>query len=331
MERVSCLVCGGERSKLYGRKFGLDLVKCRDCGLVYAHPRLPAGELEKRYESPLFFDDYLKNLRATPGGYDPAFVKSHFHLTLGLLERRFAPGKRLLDVGCGAGFFIKAAEEAGWEAVGIEVSKLSSRYGREIVRADVRTGRLEDAGFAPASFDMVTMLDLVEHLPDPLATLRAASAVLKPGGILIVSTPDFRSLSGRILGRSWAVFSPGEHLAVFNARTLAMVLNKAGFRVQAMKNLFVLNPAYTHDPERRPTRTFRRIHSRLEKTRFMDHLHGFEFLDLFYAGEKGAPHIAGLGPAKRLARGAYRRAKRWLRGDILVALALKPAAKEGPA
>jgi len=323
LERVACLVCGGARSRLYARKFGLDLVKCRDCGLVYANPRLREAELLERYESPLFFDEYLRSFRAGPNGFDPDFVRGHYRIFLDIVGRYFASGKKLLDVGCGAGFFVKAAEEAGWKAEGIEISRLASRYVREVAQVNVRTGRLEDAGSAPDSFDVVTMLDLVEHLPDPVETIALVHRVLKPGGVLIVATPDLRSMSRMFLGRSWAALSPAEHLANYDARTLRAALEGSGFRIVAMKNLLILNPEYSHSPGTWAARTFKAVHARFEKMRFAGHLHGFEGLDLVHAGDPAAPHLAELSRAKRLARRVYLRAKRVLRGDMLVAIAAK--------
>jgi len=319
-----CLVCGSRRSKVFARKFGLTLVRCRDCGLVYAEPRLSEDALLERYESREFFDIYLENLGATREGYDPAFIRRHYHLFLGLIGRFFAPGKTLLDVGCGAGFFVKAAAEAGWRADGIEISKTAAEYARRVVGADVRNSRLEDASIPDAGRDVVTMLDLVEHLPEPVRTLREVGRIVEPGGVLVVSTPDFRSLSRRVLGRSWAALSPGEHLANYDGRTLASVLRRAGFDVLAVKNLLVLNPDYTHDKSKIAHRIFKKMHERLEKTTLFDHLHGFEYLDLIHAGDPKSPHLDGLSRGKRLSRRVYLKAKRILRGDILVAVARKP-------
>jgi len=319
-----CPVCGGRRSRFYARKFGSGLVRCRDCGLVYAEPRFPAAVLLERYESRDFFDAYLANLGASREEYDPELIRRHYHPFLGLIGRFFAPGKTLLDVGCGAGFFVKAASEAGWKADGVEISKRGTEYARRVVGADVRNARLEDASIPDAGRDLVTMLDLVEHLPEPVRTLREARRILKPGGVLVVSTPDFRSLSRRVLGRCWAALSPGEHLANFDAGTLGRVLKRAGFSLLAVKNLLVLNPDYTHDKSRWAYRIFKRVHKRLEKTSFFGRLHGFEYLDLIHAGEPASPHLAGLGPGKRFGRRAYLKAKRFLRGDILVAVARKP-------
>jgi len=125
------------------------------------------------------------------------------------------------------------------------------------------------------------------------------------------------------LGRCWAALSPAEHLANYDARTLRAALERCGFRIVAMKNLLILNPEYTHAPGTRAARTFKAVHARFEKTRFADHLHGFEYIDLVHAGDTAAPHLAGLSFGKRLARRAYLQAKRVLHGDILVAIAAK--------
>jgi 2-polyprenyl-3-methyl-5-hydroxy-6-metoxy-1,4-benzoquinol methylase len=321
--RVNCLLCGSSRRVAFCEKFGFGLVRCADCGLVYASPRPRTEDLLARYESPLFFETYLRSLHSSLTAYDLAFVKAHYHLYLGLLSKLSAPGKRLLDVGCGAGFFLKAAGEDGWDGRGIEASAAAARYAREVVGVDVLQGRFEDSSFPEDSFDAITCLDLIEHLPDPLDALRRIRRLLRPRGTLIISTPDLKSLSRRILGKNWAVLSPAEHLGNFTAETLSAMLRKAGFRIKDVRNLLIFDPDYSHDKSAWPGMAWKTLHSRLERTQLLNHIHGFEFLCLMNAGDLGAADFAGLSLVQKMTRKSYLWSKRWLRGDILVAIAGK--------
>lgn len=323
-ERDGCPLCGSHAVSALCAKFGLDLVRCKGCGLIYADPGLSQAELLKRYDSPAFFDEYLRALHATPSGYDLEFLERHYRLFLDFLQKFQAPGRRLLDAGCGAGFFLKTAEARGWIAEGVEVSAPAAAYARDITGVCVRHGRLEDKLFSGAAFDVVTLLDLIEHLPDPIGAIKETWRLLKPGGILILSTPDFNSLSRFILGKAWAVLSPAEHLINFTEATLSLALSAAGFHIIGIRNLFIFNPEYSHDKSKKAAVRWKRVHARLERKKLMDHIHGFEYLDLMHIGEVKAPHMEGMRFSKRLSRMAYLWAKRWLRGDMLVAAAQKP-------
>jgi len=295
---------------------------CKHCRLVYANPRLPESEIFKRYESPLFFDEYLKALKATSTTYDLDSIRNHYYLFVGLMDRFFAPGKKLLDVGSGAGFFLKVVEERGWEVEGVEISKLASDYANEVLGVNVHNSKLEDVKFSSESYDLVTLLDIIEHLTDPLRTLEEIYRVLKSDGLVIVSTPDIGSLSRVFLGKHWSILSPGEHLFNFSTKTLSLMLSKANFKVLGIRNLLIFNPEYTHDKSRSRYQLWKKMYEYFEKKNLVENIHGFEFLDLM--------HIAGRNKQKdvvskfnKMKRTIYKKAKKWLRGDILVAVAKK--------
>jgi len=322
-EFVNCNICHNNNYKNICTKFGLNLVKCKHCGLVYANPRLIEEEIFERYESPLFFEEYLTALNATSTSFDLGFIRSHYYFIIGLIDRFFAPGKKLLDVGCGAGFFLKIAGETGWNAEGIEISKVASEYAKNVVNVNVYRSKLEDIKFSTESFDLVTMLDIIEHLTDPLRTLEETYRILKSQGIVIVSTPDVRSLSRMFLGKHWAILSPAEHLYNFSKKTLHAVLSEANFRVLGIRNLLIFNPEYTHDKNQFRYFFWKNLHEKIEKKKFMENLHGFEYLDLMLVDEEIRKKIRNKRFTKRMKRSIYRKAKSWLRGDMLIAIAKK--------
>lgn len=141
---------------------------------------------------------------------------------------RPAPG-RLLDVGAFTGVFVDAARRAGWDAVGLEPSAWAVEVARKRGTPMI-PGTLADARPPDASFDAVTLWDVIEHVPDPLGELRHAAAVLKPGGLLVVHTMDCESFFARLMGRRWPWLME-MHIVYFSKRTLRAMAERAGFEV----------------------------------------------------------------------------------------------------
>lgn len=321
-ELVPCPLCEGVRARAVAVKFGLRIVRCRSCGHVFANPRLLRAEIEKRYESPEFFSEYLDAHRATPKGYDLDFLRGHYGLYLDLIRGRLSPGARLLDLGCGAGFFLKAAEADGWAAEGTEISRQLAAYARDVAGVKVRLGTLEEIRWPPEIFDVVTLFDVLEHVPDPLRTLTEVGRLLKTDGAVLISTPDYDSLSRLFLGKAWAVLSPAEHLSLFTSGTLRALIERAGLSVLAIRNLLVFNPDYTHRKGLRHS-LWKRLHGRLARTRLAARLRNYDTRKVS-AIEPVAK--AGGGPRgllKKMRTGLYGRSRKIIRGDILVALAQK--------
>lgn len=326
-EYVPCPLCQADDHQKFLTKFEMNLVKCRKCSLIYANPRIQEPELFSRYTASFFFDEYLPAFKAAPTYYDPEVIRSHFFIFIQLITKYFKPGKRLLDVGCGSGFFLKAAEEIGWEAEGVEISAAASEYAQNIVGVKVLEGKLEAHHFPAEKFDLVVMLETAEHLMNPLNTLKEIYRILKRGGILIISTPDSNSLSRLFLGKNWAVFSPEEHLSVFSQKSLFYLLQRANFCILGIRNLLQLNPEYTHNKKGLGYFVFKKLCNRLEKIEIMEKATLFEYADLMNVEEKKHLQAEGIHPNLNLKRKMKRRvhkwAKMWIRGDILISIAKK--------
>jgi len=233
LETVSCNLCGSARSRRRFEspgmwdashfaattdKFGAygSVRECADCGLVYASPRPASAALLSGYAEHADPDYEAER--------DARGVNAHLALAT---IRRHAPRGRLLEVGCAHGFFLHAARES-YEATGVEPSRAAREYARAHLRLDVASGTLAEARFADASFDVAVMIDVIEHLADPLSVLRELARVVKPGGVLYLVTPDVDSLTARVLRGRWWGLRPA-HLYYFSERTLAEMLRKAGF------------------------------------------------------------------------------------------------------
>lgn len=224
MEDVPCGLCGARDERfLYpvrdktGGPGDFRAVRCRVCGLVYINPR-PGRELKLPY----YDSDYPF---ADAGQVRPI---DFYQPMIDFLKRR-TPG-RLLDVGTGNSPFLPVMERLGWQVEGTEIdqqlaSELSARK-----RIEVFAGELEDAGYDDGAFDAVTVIGVLEHVPDPVRLLQEARRILRPEGVLGLWCFN-RSLEARLLRGSWLGFDAPRHLYSFSRPVLQHMLEKSGFKV----------------------------------------------------------------------------------------------------
>jgi 2-polyprenyl-3-methyl-5-hydroxy-6-metoxy-1,4-benzoquinol methylase len=200
------------------------IVRCPCCGLVYARPRVQTQDVLDFYaavEDPLYLAERAGRMLT-------------FERHLQPMERFTGPaaGRRLLDVGAYTGVFVEIAAQHGWDAWGLEPSawaiEKAQRNGLQMIM-----GTLESVGLPAASYAAITLWDVIEHVADPLSTLRAAWRTLEPGGYLVIHTMDLDSLFAKIMGRRWPWFME-MHLYYFSRKTLRAMLEKAGFTVTWM-------------------------------------------------------------------------------------------------
>lgn len=211
----------------------LEIHRCQGCELTFARGGLPEADLKELYETAWkktwgrTFEQFLSRA-ASCAAAQAAYV-----------ETLIPPG-RLLDVGCGNGLFLEAASARGWEVAGVELSAAAAAAARERVGPRVTLGTLEEAEFQENTFDVVTLWEVIEHVSHPVRLLSEVRRVLRPGGMVLLSTPNAHSIFHRVahwsyiltLG-SWTFparriyFS--SHRSYFTKQTLSAALLKAGF------------------------------------------------------------------------------------------------------
>ncbi len=198
----------------YGR-----IVRCRGCGLVYTNPR-PMSETICDSYAEMEDEDYCREQECR---------SINAHIAMRLIKRH-AKGGKLLDIGCSTGFLLNAAR-LDFEPHGVEPSAWAAAHSvRRLGLNNVTHGFFRDGLFPPASFDVVTMCDVIEHLGDPKGDLTSIHKALKPGGILYLVTPNIRSLSARLLGGYWWGLRPA-HIFYFSDETMRRMLDECGFDV----------------------------------------------------------------------------------------------------
>jgi len=227
---ISCNLCGGTDCIPAFGTIETPVVRCRHCGLVFTGRRPEFREIvASRYNREYFEAEYLPQLvrdketsDVERGEYLRTVEKGLPHLGN---ER-----PRLLDVGSGAGFLLEQARTRAWEVQGLEVSEAAASYCQARLSIPVVVGELRRGLFADQSFHAVTMLDVIEHLPDPLSTLKIVVSILKEGCPLLIVTPNFGSVCRYLLGLEAYGIWPDEHLYYFTSATLRKLLQAAGFR-----------------------------------------------------------------------------------------------------
>jgi 2-polyprenyl-3-methyl-5-hydroxy-6-metoxy-1,4-benzoquinol methylase len=159
----------------------------------------------------------------------PLFPKRRWNASLPVRGLRKPPGRpRLLDVGFGDASFLRFMRSAGWEVAGLEADEGAVRAAQDD-GVDAAVGTLEDAPFEAGTFDAVTLSHVVEHLHDPVGSLRTGRDLLRPGGLLWLATPNLESPGHRRFGRDWFGLDPPRHLVLFHLCGIDRALRTAGF------------------------------------------------------------------------------------------------------
>lgn len=260
LAEIPCALCGARATRPRYVKFDLPIAECVTCGLVRATPRCSPERIAARYSREYFLHEYLPSLGIIDGQVDEDFIDARYAPWLRLVADHSpsplsAPG-RLLEIGSGAGLFLKAFARQGWDVLGVEVNDDAAQFARDRLKLDVRSTYAEDLDVPPSSFDVVAMMDVIEHVPNPAETIATARRFLKPGGLLLMQTPNLDAFSRTALGEPWAVLSPAEHLYYFTEKTMTAVLQKAGFTSSSFIWSFAgfgpaetMNARYSHAPD----------------------------------------------------------------------------------
>jgi SAM-dependent methyltransferase len=247
-ERVSCRICGSRRESTHLVARGYQIVQCMECGLWYVNPQPTPGELSEFYAN---YDD----------GDQWRVRERDFNRGVRRSVLRFEKRGRVLDVGCGSGDFLACMREAGFAVKGIEPSETGGAYARDTLGIEIFSGMVEDYLATPhhGTFNVVTLLNVLEHLTDPRGMLLQLNKLMERNALLVVVVPDARlhDYVGKLrsrLGKAdpyWldqresvlSGFKLPDHLSSFQPRTISLLLRRCGFEIQCIENApIVLNP-----------------------------------------------------------------------------------------
>ncbi len=223
---ATCLVCN-QIAEFFVRKNNYDVYHCRNCETMFVWPKVQdSGKIyQKKYfcgsEKSFGYSDY---------DGDKKIIVENFVEYLKKINK-FSPIKgRMLDVGAATGNFVELAASNGWFAEGIEVSE-NAAYRANRHNLNVMCGDFETHYFDTEIFDMVTLLDVFEHLANPEAAMVKVQKILKNNGLVVINTPDSSSFLAKFFGRSWHSIVPPEHLTFFSPKSIEILLRRNNFEV----------------------------------------------------------------------------------------------------
>ncbi len=226
---ASCIACSRVTARHLYQVNGFEIVQC-ECGL--ARTVLPPGF----DPATIYTEEYFK------GGHRDGYadyersgdeLRHEFRRILQALEKHVGSG-RLVEFGCAFGFFLEEARRS-FTTCGVEISDhargVCVAKGLDVVR-EATPEFLQSRG----PFDAAVMLDVLEHMQDPGATLDQLHDAMNPGAQLVVTTGDFGSMLARVMGRYWRLMTPPQHLWFFSPKTVTALLERHGFRVHSVEH-----------------------------------------------------------------------------------------------
>lgn len=241
--KEACFVCGYSnwqllyeaRDLLHDLDGKFYLYECPKCGFVSTQPKLSNQEMQKYYPEdylsyPTAIDDE-KTWHQRASRQRGVRRKCDFAVR----ESGVATGK-VLDVGCATGIFLKEMQNRGWQAYGIEPSDYAANYAKEQLKLNVTHDYLQADSFEANQFDLITLWDVFEHLPNPQETLHIIHKILKPGGVLLLCLPNPESWNRYWFKEAWAGWDVPRHHYGYKAKTLTQLLKKHGFGFKRIKS-----------------------------------------------------------------------------------------------
>ena len=220
----ACLLCGARKHTAVYDFDGRDIVRCDRCGFTYVHPMPEEGYFHEVYSS-----DYWGSYQVSVGEKDIHERLNEFlEISRERIEflARFKTEGRLLDVGCAMGFLVKAAQDAGFEACGIDLSEKTLAEGRQRYGVQLHRGVLGD--YPLSQFDVITSYNTIEHVTRPDLFLKEIRKRLVHDGIAVIGTHDIDCGTHRALGRAWKHIMPEEHLYYFRLEDMERLSGQCG-------------------------------------------------------------------------------------------------------
>ena len=228
LKNYSCSLCGKQDTKLLLTKQGFSIVKCGNCDFVYVNPRIENEQLASIYRH-----NYFKNKDYGYVGYEQEkrLREKNFERWLKNGEPYISTKSPVyaLDVGCAAGYCLELMKQKGWKATGLELDE-EMCISLEQSGYDISKSLLEDFE-SENKFSVITLFDVIEHIPNINKSLSNLNSLLTDDGVVIMVTPNYKSFQRRLFGKNWFQYKPIEHIQYFDSRSLKIFAERNGLLI----------------------------------------------------------------------------------------------------
>ena len=238
-KRVPCIYCGSSKFKpVCLREDKTLVVHCQECHLESVNPLPTIEAMQENYQKEMIGNESDSGLHSNYILERQKRIKSFsklYNSRLSLIESLYPAKGNLLDIGCGAGFFLNIANERGWNCHGMEILPEYIKYAQEnFALKQIRLESLDGSlSYDANTFDVITLWDLIEHLRNPLNSLQKIYRIMQPGGLLVMWTPNVKNAI--ILKEKWTGYKILQHFYFFSGDSLKKILEKAGFKIVSLK------------------------------------------------------------------------------------------------
>jgi len=230
-ETIDCPICNGNRFTKLFKKHGEPFVRCNYCSLVIINPRPVYDDVIDTYDED-YSTGYIKKADKK--------IQRAKRWTKAVQKYGVKKG-RWLDVGCSAGFIIKAVEELGFEGHGVDVEKHGVEFAKNnLGLKNIYHGILEEQKYPNGYFDVISAYDVIEHVPDLNSFIAELKRILSPDGVIDIRTPDIGHWAVPKKLKNWNAILPSEHLYYFDKRTLPLAFARHDLKL--IKHMFNFKP-----------------------------------------------------------------------------------------
>lgn len=228
-----CILCNSRDREPIIKKNQWQVYRCASCGLGFLDPRPSKKDLETLYTEKYFADQYDTGIEPdTPEFKRRLSQESHRIRFFSNIKQR----GRVLDIGCGNGYFLAACQNRDYDVQGLDISDWAVQYATQKLGLSVKTGEINTVKLPSHSFDIITMWHFLEHTKNPLQTLLEVKNWLKKDGILVIDVPNYESTDALKNWGNWVGWQLPYHLYHFTPQTLKDLVGKCGFRVIKKKD-----------------------------------------------------------------------------------------------
>lgn len=220
-----CLICHSKSQKVVHKWDKFDQYQCLFCKTNCICPQPKENLIE------------FNNLEM----YDSEFSKQVYFNIQNILTQRaelcvsnllkYKMSGKILDIGCSYGFYLNVFKNNGFSPLGIDISRSAIKYLKKSLKLNGIVGQFDNHYFSKKSFDIITMIDSIEHFSNPRKILLKSKEILKKEGIIVIQTPNIESFISKLTGKKWFWLLPSQHLYLFSVKSLKMLLEQTGFKI----------------------------------------------------------------------------------------------------